>query len=37
VVRSFNPYWDARGRTYADHDGYRIVLQNAEWANIDAS
>ena len=30
-VRSFNPYWDVRGRTYEDHDGYRIVLQNAAW------
>jgi catechol 2,3-dioxygenase-like lactoylglutathione lyase family enzyme len=29
-VRSFNPYWEIRGRTYADADGYRIVLQNAE-------
>ena len=30
-VASLNPYWDARGRTYLDHDGYRVVLQNAEW------
>lgn len=28
-VRSFNPYWDLRGRTFADADGYRIVLQNS--------
>ena len=28
-VRSFNPYWDERGCTFADPDGYRIVLQNA--------
>ncbi len=26
-VRSFNPYWDVRGRTFEDDDGYRIVLQ----------
>jgi hypothetical protein len=32
-VTSFNPYWDLRGRTYEDHDGYRIVLENAEWSN----
>lgn len=32
-VNSFNPYWEVRGRTYADRDGYRIVLQNAEWSN----
>ena len=30
-VRSFNPYWDLNGKTYEDPDGYRIVLQNAEW------
>ena len=30
-VTSFNPYWDVSGRTYEDPDGYRIVLQNAEW------
>lgn len=33
-VVSFNPYWDIRGRTFEDHDGYRIVLENASW--IDA-
>ena len=32
-VVAFNPYWDIRGRTYEDPDGYRIVLQNAEWSN----
>jgi len=31
AVASFNPYWDVKGRTFADHDGYRIVLQNAAW------
>lgn len=30
-VPSYNPYWDARGRTFEDLDGYRVVLQNAEW------
>ena len=30
-VESFNPYWDAHGRTFEDADGYRIVLQNAPW------
>ena len=30
-VPSFNPYWDRRGRTFADPDGYRVVLQNAPW------
>ena len=30
-VKSFNPYWDSRGRTFEDPDGYRIVLQHASW------
>jgi catechol 2,3-dioxygenase-like lactoylglutathione lyase family enzyme len=35
VVKSFNPYWDAKGRTFADPDGYRTVLQNAAWGKSD--
>ncbi|WP_374568546.1 VOC family protein [Ideonella sp.] len=34
-VPSFNPYWDERGRSFADHDGYRVVLQNAGWLNAE--
>ncbi len=30
-VPSYNPYWDLRGRTFVDPDGYRVVLQNADW------
>lgn len=30
-VSSFNPYWQRRGRTFADVDGYRVVLQQAAW------
>lgn len=30
-VTSANPYWEDRGRTYADGDGYRVVIQQAEW------
>ena len=30
-VRSANPYWDARGLTFEDADGFRIVLQQAAW------
>ena len=30
-VKSFNPYWDQRGKTLEDPDGYRVVLQNASW------
>jgi hypothetical protein len=33
-VASFNPYWDRQGRTFEDPDGYRVVLQNAEWRNV---
>jgi catechol 2,3-dioxygenase-like lactoylglutathione lyase family enzyme len=32
-VTSFNPFWDIRGRTYEDPDGYRVVLQQAEWSS----
>jgi len=35
LVAALNPYWDVRGRTFADPDGYRIVLQNAVWTNIE--
>jgi hypothetical protein len=31
-VMSLNPYWDLSGRTFADPDEYRIVLQNAAWS-----
>jgi catechol 2,3-dioxygenase-like lactoylglutathione lyase family enzyme len=31
-VQSFNPYWDLRGKTFEDPDGYRVVLQNATWS-----
>jgi len=34
-TRSFNPYWDARGRTFKDQDGYRIVLQQEEWNKLE--
>lgn len=30
-VPSFNPYWDRQGVTFEDPDGYRVVLQNADW------
>ena len=36
-VSAFNPYWETRGRTYEDHDGYRIVLQRADWSNWKAA
>lgn len=34
-VPSFNPYWDAHGKTFEDPDGYRVVLQNAGWENTE--
>lgn len=30
-VPSYNPYWEVHGRTFEDLDGYRVVLENAEW------
>jgi catechol 2,3-dioxygenase-like lactoylglutathione lyase family enzyme len=30
-VPSYNPFWDRLGVTFEDPDGYRVVLQNAEW------
>jgi catechol 2,3-dioxygenase-like lactoylglutathione lyase family enzyme len=30
-VPAFNPYWDRLGLTFEDPDGYRVVLQRAEW------
>ena len=30
-VSSYNPYWEVRGSTFEDLDGYRVVLQNASW------
>jgi catechol 2,3-dioxygenase-like lactoylglutathione lyase family enzyme len=30
-VKAFNPYWDQKGRTFEDPDGYRVVLRNAAW------
>ena len=34
---AFNPYWNVRGRSFEDLDGYRIVLQNAAWSNAEES
>jgi catechol 2,3-dioxygenase-like lactoylglutathione lyase family enzyme len=33
-VASFNPYWDDLGRSFADPDGYRVVVQRAAWRNV---
>ena len=35
-VTPFNPYWKQRGRTFEDHDRYRVVLQQAQWGNRGA-
>jgi hypothetical protein len=32
-VKAGNPYWDARGKTFEDADGWRVVLQNTGWKN----
>ena len=31
TVTSFNPYWDQKGVTFLDPNGYRIVLYNDTW------
>ena len=31
TVTAFNPYWEVRGKTFEDIDGYRVVVQNAAW------
>lgn len=36
-VSSFNPYWRQRGRTFEDHDGYRVVLEQSEWGHGERS
>ena len=33
AVSSFNPYWNLRGRSYEDPDGYRVVLQREAWVS----
>lgn len=35
-VPPFNPYWRQRGRTFEDHDRYRVVLEQAEWKHAAA-
>ena len=35
-VAPFNPYWDVRGCTFEDPDGYCVVLQNASWSASSA-
>ena len=34
-TRAFNPYWEIRGRTFEDSDGYRVVLQNDAWSDAE--
>jgi catechol 2,3-dioxygenase-like lactoylglutathione lyase family enzyme len=33
AVEPFNPYWSRVGATFRDHDGYRVVIQRADWPN----
>lgn len=32
-VAAFNPFWDLRGMTFEDPDGYRVVIQNGAWSS----
>ncbi|HEX7373634.1 MAG TPA: VOC family protein [Steroidobacteraceae bacterium] len=36
-VPAFNPYWDERGQTFEDPDGYRVVLEQARWRHVAGS
>ncbi len=31
-VSPFNPYWQGRGRTFRDDDGYSTVLEHDRWS-----
>jgi len=31
AATAFNPYWNRRGRTFVDFDGYQVVLENGTW------
>ena len=33
-VKSFNPYWESKGVTFEDDDGYRVVIQNMHWESL---
>jgi hypothetical protein len=35
-VAPFNPYWQQRGRSFRDGDGYTLVVQQAPWTNTAA-
>lgn len=35
-VQSLNPYWNQRGRSFEDRDGYRVVIQQAAWSGSGA-
>lgn len=30
-VEPLNPYWQQHGRTFRDHDGYLVVIQQGPW------
>ena len=32
TVKAYNAYWDVGGATFADPDGYRVVLPSRRWA-----
>lgn len=34
TVKPYNPYWEANGCTFKDHDGYHVVIHNKVWAQI---
>jgi len=32
-AKPFNPYWELRGPTFQDHDGYVVGLEQASWTS----
>lgn len=36
IIVLVQSYWDQRGRTYEDEDGYRMVVQQAAWNPVSS-
>ncbi len=32
AVASYNPYWNTKAKTFADPDGYRVVVHDGAWS-----
>ena len=36
ATKSWNPWWDIKGKTFEDPDGWRVVLWHGEWKPASA-